>query len=96
MIRPMLAAAAVLGAAAVAPAPAGPRSEPAGPPVTPPGMGPIQAPIAAADELRPAVGPHWPGRSTPLPPAEIQSLTDQVVRVMDQRLLAHRERFGRI
>ena len=28
-------------------------------------------------------------------PADIQRLTDQIVRVMDQRLVAHRERFGR-
>jgi hypothetical protein len=36
-----------------------------------------------------------PARAATLPPAEVQRLTESVVRALDQRLLAHRERFGR-
>ena len=88
--RPMLAAAAILGSRA-APPPSGSAS-----------LGQTAAPEEAAS--RPSFAPSdqtmslahrraEPPRS--FSPADIQRLTDQIVRVMDQRLVAHRERFGR-
>jgi hypothetical protein len=62
------------------------RSEPAGATVPPGGHD------------RPASWPSVGGQPhpvLPMQPADVQRLTDQVVQVIDQRILAHRERTGR-
>ena len=47
-----------------------------------------------AESHRPAVPSEQPGPE--LAPADLNRLTDQVVRTIDQRMIAHRERMGRI
>ncbi len=42
----------------------------------------------------PAARPTSPAQPIPLSPSELNRLTEQVVRTIDQRIVSHRERMG--